>query len=572
MPANLQRLLTQLEEARQRFGAGAESDTTKLLAQVARQRFRDADSLVRFHDALLFLRAFPAGPAIVKQTEALLAGFNARIAELEKSGADMEAFEDESVSGIAGVDIVDAFSYPIAQWLASRFPQAVRIYWDAAEQTSRMANTWPRFLPLLEEDALVEADVPYQRWLREASGKSGNLAWLLQRFAQLPRSAREKAELYESLELPLEWKTGTASRTLCRKPGGQVFYHREPLIIRKQVSLEREMAAPLEFRTLSPAESEEIIDLSRQALTVRYRGLYGMTHGSGSAVVEADVGRGVKIFLWGVPPELRLPLRAYCAGFTLKNGVPINYIEAISLFEWTEVGFNTFYAFRDGETAWIYAQALRCLRQLLGVSCISVYPYQIGHGNPEALKSGAFWFYRKLGFRPGRPELVKVVELEEKKIAAKPSYRTPLSTLKKLAAEHIFYEVPGTPRAEWDRFAMRNIGFAVQRRMAQEFSGSASLMRAQSAASLAGMLGVNGEGWNEHERAAFENFALVLGVVSLEDWKAADKTALTEIIRAKMEKEEWRYLRSMQGHGRLRREMLRLGSAADSSHAKACSE
>src|ERR1700756_1386679 len=81
------------------------------------------------------------------------------------------------------------------------------------------------------------------------------------------------------------------------------------------------------------------------------------------------------------PSEKRLPLRAYLAGFTVKNGVPINYVECISLFDWTEIGFNTFPAYRDGETAWIYAQTLRLLRQLHGVNAISVYPYQIGGGN-----------------------------------------------------------------------------------------------------------------------------------------------------------------------------------------------
>ncbi len=53
-------------------------------------------------------------------------------------------------------------------------------------------------------------------------------------------------------------------------------------------------------------------------------------------------------------------------GLTLKNGVPINYIEAIGLCEWMEVGFNTFYTFRGGEAGWIYAQVLRCLCSLDG--------------------------------------------------------------------------------------------------------------------------------------------------------------------------------------------------------------
>ena len=134
-------------------------------------------------------------------------------------------------------------------------------------------------------------------------------------------------------------------------------------------------------------------------------------------VVEADVGRGVHIFLWGLPPDRRLPLRAYHAGLTVKNGVPINYIEGIWLFEWMEVGFNTFYAFRDGETAWIYSKVLHLLHQVAGITCFSVYPYQLGAENEEAIKSGAFWFYRKLGFRPGKPELLAMTEREEAKIA-----------------------------------------------------------------------------------------------------------------------------------------------------------
>ena len=123
-------------------------------------------------------------------------------------------------------------------------------------------------------------------------------------------------------------------------------------------------------------------------------------------------------------PQWRLPLRAYYAGFTLKNGVPINYFEAIGLFEWIEVGFNTFYAFREGETAWVYSKVLHLLHQLAGVTCFSVYPYQIGQDNEEAIQSGAFWFYRKLGFRPGRPDLLALTEREEKKIARDSGHRT----------------------------------------------------------------------------------------------------------------------------------------------------
>jgi hypothetical protein len=51
----------------------------------------------------------------------------------------------------------------------------------------------------------------------------------------------------------------------------------------------------------------------------------------------------------------------------------------------------------------------------MGTTCVSVYPYQLGHDNEEAIESGAFWFYRKLGFRPGRADLERLAEREEAK-------------------------------------------------------------------------------------------------------------------------------------------------------------
>jgi len=215
--------------------------------------------------------------------------------------------------------------------------------------------------------------------------------------------------------------------------------------------------------------------------------------------------------LWNLPPERRLPLRAYVAGLTLKNGVPINYIEAIGLCEWMEVGFNTFYTFRGGEAGWIYAQVLRCLCHLMGTTCVSVYPYQLGHDNEEAIESGAFWFYRKLGFRPGRADLLKLAEREEQKIAADPKYRTPAHTLRRLASDHAFYELPGSERGAWDKFSTRNIGLRVNRRMAREFSGDAVAMRKKLSRALERTLRVNTTSWTALEEAAFENFALVLG-------------------------------------------------------------
>jgi hypothetical protein len=303
--------------------------------------------------------------------------------------------------------------------------------------------------------------------------------------------------------------------------------------------------------------------MARAALTVRYRSLYGMTFGA-PPVYRAAAGRGTEIFVWGVPPERRFPLRAYCSGFTLKNGVPINYLEAIALSEWMEIGFNTFYAFREGETAWVYAQVLRALYSLLGMSCISVYPYQIGQDNEEAIQSGAFWFYRKLGFRPGRPEIATLVEGEERRMARNAAHRTPAPILRKIAQGHIFYELPETPRGDWDRFRTRHIGFAVQRRMAAEFAGDADRFRAQSTERLASALDIPLANWAGPARDAFVNFACVLSLIpDVERWTTAEKARLAQLISAKAEREEWEYLRLLREHPRLRSAIMRLGSTEE---------
>ena len=561
---SLDQLLTHLEEMKGRFGRAEAVRTQRLLAALGRRRFADAEPLIRFHEVLLFLRAFPQSPAVLRITEMLLSSFRNRVEVLRRARVDLSALEPMEVSGIAGTIIQDPLNYDVARWLHRRFPAYVDLVWDESAAPTRLAETLPRFLPLLDDDAYVEADVPYLVWLRAARGSSGkDLAWLLSRFERLKLSERRQAELFNSLGLTIRWDLDNlrASRTCNWRPVRQVFYHRDSFIRRNEVDLAKEMTTPLPVRQLSRREGERVLDLMREVMTVRRRELWGTTYGDPAHVLRADVGRGLQIFLWGLPLERRLPLRAYFAGFSLKNGVPINYVEAIGLFEWMEVGFNTFYTFRDGESAWNYAQALRLLHQVLGMTCVSVYPYQIGLDNEEAIESGAFWFYRKLGFRPARPELLRIVGREERKIAARPRYRTSARTLRRLATGHLFFELPGTAHGAWYRFRTRTVGFAVQRHMGRECDGDAARMREQSAATLGRALGERRETWRGHAGQAFEDFAMVLTLVpDLRSWTTEEKRALLWIIRAKAGPEESRFLRLLQRHPRLREAFIRLGS------------
>ena len=254
------------------------------------------------------------------------------------------------------------------------------------------------------------------------------------------------------------------------------------------------------MKVLSPREAEKALDLVKEATGVRYRELYGTANADPAWVVQTGVGRGVEIYFWGLAKEKRLPLRAYLAGFTVKNGVPVNYVECISLFDWTEIGFNTFPAYRDGETAWIYAQTLRLLRQLHGTNAISVYPYQIGDGNEEAIGSGAFWFYRKMGFRSMDPALEGWPRRKRRRYWPMPNIEPPAATLRRLSKANVVYELPEAERGVWDKFSMRNVGLAVQKRMARDFDGDAEAMRKAAAERLTRIIGGDAKAENKCAR------------------------------------------------------------------------
>jgi hypothetical protein len=195
------------------------------------------------------------------------------------------------------------------------------------------------------------------------------------------------------------------------------------------------------------------------------------------------------------------------------------------------------------------------------VTAFSLDPYQIGHENEEGIESGAFWFYRKLGFRPTKPDIGRLVARQEEKLASRSTYRTSAGTLRKLAAGPMIFELDRSRVGDWDRFQVRNIGFAVQRQMADKFKGNAERMREASVSILADVLKTRTNSWREGELTVLRDFAVVLNLVpDLGRWTTVEKQQLVRIIQSKASRDEARYLKLMQKHERLRKEMIRLGS------------
>jgi hypothetical protein len=472
-------LLDQLDELKTEFTPAAARRVERLLTQLARKRISDIDSLIRYHELLLFVRAYPHNASIARAAERELRGFANRVSYLEQQEIDVAPLEHPEVSGIAGTSVTDTFSFYIVRRLLQRHPSQLEIYWEWFESGNQLAATWPRFMPLLEEDAFVEANVPYREWLAAARGRSSELVWLMEQFDKLPKPENERAELYDSQQLYVRWTPSfNLSRTGMRLAGRKSFYHRGPVIQRREIDLRKELAEPSpELQKLSPEQGENALDMARDASTIRYRELYGFTHGDPKHVYRAELGRGVEIFIMSLRQEKRLPLRGYHAAMLYKNGVAIGYFEGLSLFERMESGFNLYYTFRDGETAWLYARVLNVMHHFAGVTAFSLDPYQIGFENEEGIESGAFWFYRKLGFRPTDPEVLKLALKEEKKLRTRKGYRTSAATLRRLARSPMIFELDEEHVGDWDNFQIRKIGFKVQRRLRLEKKSRSEIIK-----------------------------------------------------------------------------------------------
>ena len=398
--------------------------------------------LTQLHDELLFTCAYPRSPRELRRAESLLRTFHKRFKE--------EVFLDPDVTGIAGTANETTFSYDLARWLVKHFPRQVEIDWNEPPDSDRLAAALMHALPMLAEEASVDANVPVHDYLPNDS-----LRWLLDHV---------DPKLYDSLSLWLYWSLGNSwvTRTRMRRRPRTIFYQTGPMLTRRDIDLARELRGPrLPIRRLSRREGEKALDMAIGAVAVRHREVYSFTWGDPSNVLAADCGRGVEVLLFTVRTDKRLPLRAGFAPLIFRNGVPIGYADAYGICDRMEVSFNIFYAFRDAEAAFVFARLLKIYRQLFGSTSFSLDPYQIGEGNDEAIEAGAFWFYRKLGFHCTDPGLERLARREEERIAKNAKYRSTPATLRRLARGSMIYDMerPGV----WDRFHIRNLARAVQR-------------------------------------------------------------------------------------------------------------
>jgi hypothetical protein len=551
-------ILKQLETLKDRYGDDVAERKLEMLLTLGKSTLSTAKEVLRLHEVLCFLRAYPDSPEILTLVEEMLS----RFAKRKDLGTHRKALED---SGIAGTVIRFGFYWFTAYWLSQRWPDRISIDWATFDKKSDLPDILPLLVPYSETPALDELDFSPREWVDKLKGPGETDAYfLIRRFKALAANAFGRELSYERLDIPIRLAPGpdTPSRTHARYTKSPVVFQTQPLSKIRRTFRDEIRRAPVRVQSLPAREGRKLIDLARGAMITRSRDLDAFEHASEHDVRLVSCDQGLQFACIGVKPERRLMLESVYGFLTLKNGVPIGYVLAGSLFSSTEAAFNMFETVRGAESGMIYSRALAMMRRLFGSDSFVVPPYQLGHNNPEALESGAWWFYYKLGFRLRDPDLRRILWAELKKMIKNPRHRTSVTILNELASENMFLDLGRRRRHTVADMSPGDIGFKIMGTLAERFGADREKgirMCSNEAARLLGLRSLNR--FSPGEKLAWERWSpLVMLLGGIKRWSLSDKRALVEVIRAKGGRRESRFVELFNKHRRLQNAILKLSN------------
>jgi len=537
--------LATLERHKDRFGAGAAATKLVLLARLDRTRLRTPRQVVRLHEVLCFMRAYPGDAVVLAAVEHLLERFAVR--------TDLQRHREALAgSGIAGTAIPFRFFWPSALWLAGRWPAHLTLDRSDLDAEEAIARALPLLVTPAEGAALRELELPGYAALDRLRGRETDAAFLVRRVAAMPGDSFTREAFFDAIDASFELAPDRDSpaRTHARLAFAPVAFEDAP-IHRGRPDVRAELRRPpLSVRRLSPAAGRAVVDLGRSQMATRERDIDGFAYGDGRDAWLVDDGGGLAFTLNGVVPERRAVVPATYGSMTLRNGVPVAYLQADVAGRSAALSYHAFATFRGGEAAYTTARMLAMLRHVLGATSFTLDPYQLGKGNDDGIASGAWWFYYKLGFRPRTAAVKRVMRGELARLAASPRHRSSPATLRKLAEGHLVLDAD--PRQPVPLPPLAALGLRIADRLAAHGAREHAAREAMRVAGLRSL-----ERWTAAERLAWQRWSpLILTLPGVARWSAANRRALVRAVRAKGSVSERDFLERFNAHPLLGR-MLR---------------
>ncbi|OYU94598.1 MAG: hypothetical protein CFE21_15075 [Bacteroidetes bacterium B1(2017)] len=396
--------------------------------------------IIELHNALLFILAYPANETVFKLANQLLSCLVERVSRAVKK--DPNAFYN---SGITGSQVCAQFGLLLNQYLLNENLETCElagIDGDNTDLVSKLTYT----LDSVEQE-LMPGHAGYfknwkKRYLPNVNTKNKLLNYYVHASLQMDASISHRESVFAGFQVFTQFSLDQKLLGLStgRLPFGKPYLHING--IQKKCSVEEVLAfgKPKQLK-LEPNDKSTLVRLARGSMASLLRETDTFTYCQEHETELFDMGNGISIALYYMIPEQKFALQSYVGYLLFKNGLPMAYGGCwITAFQ-AAFGVNVLPPYRGGESSLVVAQLLRLYKSRFNIYQFTVDPYQIGQGNSDGIKSGAFWFYYKLGFRPMQANLAQLAEEEMAKMMSDKTYRTPTKTLVILADADIYLQL-----------------------------------------------------------------------------------------------------------------------------------
>jgi hypothetical protein len=547
--ASLRKQLERLESLRETFGAAAARERLQLLRELENKSLGRAADVERLHELLCFSRAWPDDPTLLTTVNRMLRDFSAR-PDLVRFARALEN------TGIAGTDIRFSFYLAIAEWLAERCGDSLHIDWKAFENAERLSGLLECLVFFSERGAVRQFFLDAPDWIdRMRADDETDAVFLVRRLAALGDAGGLRESVYDTLDTPFHLSSSDTvpTRTHEYLRPKTIRYQRRN-ITRGPVDLGQAANMRMRIENVSATQASRLVDLARNAMVARLRDLDAFAYANVDDVMRVHGRKGIEIVLIGMLPENRYLLECEYGYLMLKNGVVVGYGTGTGLFGSCQLAFNLFPSFRGAETTELYAAVLATFHRLFAADTFSVDSYQIGADNDEAIDSGAWWFYARMGFRPRDGAAGELADAELRK-ARKKGYRSSKRTLRELAQYPLYFSLAGKRKDVLPMVCTDTLSLGVLDYVSKRFGSRREEGAQRCAQELADALGVTSfAGWSDAERLMWHRLSpVVAAIADVGSWPKADRAALVEIIRAKGGVRELPYVALFDAHKRLRR-------------------
>jgi hypothetical protein len=249
---------------------------------------------------------------------------------------------------------------------------------------------------------------------------------------------------------------------------------------------------------------------------------------------------------------------------TLKNGVPTGYVLSSQLFESAGIAYNVFDTYRGTDAAATFGRLLGMVNHLFVTDSFFMDPYQLGHNNEEGLKSGAWWFYYKLNFRPEDRTVRRLLRQELGRMKRNRKHRSSIATLQQLTAENMWFYLNDRRDDVLGKLSLGNVGLRISRYLAKRFGADRERGIKTCAREVAELLELSSlKDLSAGERLAWDRWSpLVLILPGVQKWSTEERRELARVVRAKGGRRESDFVRLFDDHKKLRRAVVKLTDEA----------